>query len=133
MENEIEFIKVCNSNELIPKKGKLIKFDDDDDMQVAIFRINDKLYAVSNICPHRHAEEIYNGILTCQNEKNALDKIKEKDVVTCPLHGWSYFLDTGFNTNQKQGIKRIQTYQIFEKNNEIFIEKPKLEIPKWRE
>jgi|GEM_PF-266495 len=150
MENEVEFIKVCNSNELIPKKGKLIKFDEDDDMQVAIFRINDKLYAVSNICPHRHAEEIYNGILTCQSDEilkgqtndfsevinsaeKELEHETEKDVVTCPLHGWSYFLDSGFNTNPKQGIKRIKTYQIFEKNNEIYIEKPKLDIPKWRE
>lgn len=145
MESNIEFIKVCNSNELIPKKGKLIKFDEDDDMQIAIFRINENLYAVSNICPHRHAEEIYNGLLSCQTDENQINnKLEdseiqkestqktEKDVVTCPLHGWSYFLDTGYNTNPKQGIKRITTYQIFEKNGEIYIEKPKLDIPKWR-
>lgn len=136
-----QLIAVCNSNELFNKKGKLIKFDEDDDMQVAIFRIGEKLYCVSNICPHRHAEEIYNGLLTC--EVNKLDKtetlndnLKENDlsdVVTCPLHGWSYYLDSGFNTNPKQGIKRIKTYDIIEQNGIIYIEKPELDIPKWRQ
>lgn len=121
----ITFVSVCKSSELLNKKGKLVKFEEDDDMQVALFRIEGELFCVSNICPHRHAEEIYNGILTIEDNC--------KNVVTCPLHGWSYFLDTGFNTNPKQGIKRITTYQIKEIDGEIYIEKPKLEIPKWRQ
>ncbi|MFY8159738.1 MAG: Rieske (2Fe-2S) protein [Candidatus Kapaibacteriota bacterium] len=140
--NNKQLIPVCNSNELFNKKGKLIKFDEDDDMQVAIFRIGEKLYCVSNICPHRHAEEIYNGLLTCEVnklEKNVVPIENENnynelsDVVTCPLHGWSYYLDSGFNTNPKQGIKRIKTYDIIEQNGIIYIEKPELDIPKWRQ
>ena len=142
-----KLIPVCNSNELYNKKGKLIKFDEDDDMQVAVFRISEKLYCVSNICPHRHAEEIYNGLLTCevnkleqQNvinelnlEEDSLIETKLEDVVTCPLHGWSYYLESGYNTNPKQGIKRIKTYMIIEQNGVIYIEKPELDIPKWRQ
>lgn len=135
--NNKQLIPVCNSNELFNKKGKLIKFDEDDDMQVAIFRIGAKLYCVSNICPHRHAEEIYNGLLTCEVNKLEQQELLEEnilsDVVTCPLHGWSYYLDSGFNTNPKQGIKRIKTYDIIEQNGTIYIEKPELDIPKWRQ
>lgn len=135
--NDKVFVKVCKSNELINKKGKLFKFDEDDDMQVALFRIHDKLYCVSNICPHRHAEEIYNGLLSqieCDGDEQPENQTwaPSKDVVTCPLHGWSYFLENGYNVNQKQGIKRITTYSIFEENGYVFIEKPKLSIPKWR-
>lgn len=135
--NNKQLIPVCNANELFNKKGKLIKFDEDDDMQVAIFRIGEKLYCVSNICPHRHAEEIYNGLLTCEvNKLEQYELLEENilsDVVTCPLHGWSYYLDSGFNTNPKQGIKRIKTYDIIEQNGIIYIEKPELDIPKWRQ
>lgn len=116
----LEFAKVCKSEELFEKRGKHIQFKEDVDMQLAIFRIDGKLYALNNICPHRHAEEIYNGILI------GLE-------ISCPLHGWTYNICDGKNINQKQGIKSLETYQIFEENGYVFVEKPKKKIPKWRQ
>jgi len=116
----IEFVNVCSASEIFEKKGIKIQFDDDDDMQVAIIKFNGNLYCVDNICPHRHAEEIYNGILSEGN-------------VTCPLHGWTYSLKSGENTNPKQGLKKLCTYDVFEENGYIWIEKPALKIPKWRQ
>lgn len=114
------YVSVCTSNELIPKKGKKIKFEDDIDMEVSIFKIDNEYYCVSNICPHKHQPVIYKGII--------------KDcTVTCPAHSWTYDLKTGENTNKHQGIKQLKKYEIFEKDGDIYIEKPKLEIPKWRQ
>lgn len=113
-------VKVCRVEELIPEKGKKIKFDDDIDMEVSIFKINDKYYCVSNICPHKHQPLIYKGIV-------------KGCTVTCPAHGWTYDLETGDNTNRHQGIKKLKKYDIFEIDGYIYIEKPKLEIPKWRQ
>lgn len=114
------FVKVCREDELIPEKGKKIKFEDDIDMEVSIFKIDGELFCVSNICPHKHQPLIYKGII--------------KDcTVTCPAHGWTYDLKTGENTNKHQGIKYLKKYEIFVREGEIFIEKPKLEIPKWRQ
>lgn len=115
-----EFLAVGKKEEFANGKGIKIQFPDDDDMQVAVIRYQDEIYCLGNICPHRHAAEIYNGILTDGN-------------VTCPLHGWTYNLATGANTNLKQGIRSLKTYEVIEIDGIIYIEKPKLEIPKWRQ
>jgi nitrite reductase/ring-hydroxylating ferredoxin subunit len=116
----ITFVYICNSIDLKEGKGKRIEFKEDIDMQYAAFRLNNKLYCVSNICPHRHATRIFEGII-------------KGITVTCPLHGWTYSLETGENTNIKQGIKKLSKYQIFEENGKVFMEKPEVKIPKWRE
>lgn len=114
------FVSVCTSSELISEKGKKIKFEEDIDMEVSIFKIDNEYFCVSNICPHKHQPVIYKGII--------------KDcTVTCPAHGWTYDLKTGENTNKHQGIKQLKTYEVFEKDGEIYIEKPELVIPKWRQ
>jgi len=114
------FVHICNSDEIKEGKSKKIVFEDDIDMQYALFRINDKLYCVSNICPHRHATRIFEGIL-------------KKLTITCPLHGWTYSLETGENVNQKQGIKKLDKYEVFEENEKVFMEEPEIKIPKWRQ
>lgn len=114
-----KYLKVCNSNEVFEGKGKQIIFEGDDDFQLAIFRVNSKLFALENICPHRHADRIFEGI------------IKEHTVM-CPLHGWTYSLETGQNINQKQGIRSLKNYDVFEVDGYVYVEKPQFEIPKWR-
>ena len=118
--NDKEFVKVFSSKEIVEGKGKRYQFKDDIDMDVAIFRYEGKLYCVSNICPHKHQPDIYRGLL-----KNGR--------VTCPLHGWTYKLKNGEHVNKKQGIKSLKSYEVFEKNDSVYVEKPDLDIPKWRQ
>lgn len=118
--NGKEYLRICQSKELLNRKGMKIEFDDSDEVyQVAIFRINGKLFCVQNHCPHQHAPEIFNGVL-------------DDCVVTCPMHGWSYNLEDGINTNPRQGLRSLQTFEIIELNENIYIEKPNIPIPKWR-
>ncbi len=114
------YVYICDSDEAKEGKGLRIAFEQDVDMQFAVFRIKNNLYCVSNICPHRHATKIFEGII-------------KGLTVTCPLHGWTYSLVTGENTNTHQGIKRLNKYEIFEEDDKVFMEKPILKIPKWRE
>lgn len=109
------FVLVCNSDELREYKSKNIFFDEE--LQVAIFRIKEKLYAVSNICPHQHAAVICEGFI-------------EELTVTCPLHGWIYSLESGKALGSHAKLK---TYEVFEENNTIFLEKPVQKMPKWME
>ena len=118
--DNIKFIKVAESKNVYEKKGIKVQFEGDDDFQVAIIRYEGKLYCVDNICPHRHADKIFEGI------------IKDK-TVTCPLHGWTYSLETGENVDIKKGIKKLKTYLCFEEDGIIYIEEPKFKIPKWRQ
>lgn len=114
------FARICKSAELFEGKGKRFVFPEDIDMQVAIFRKDGKLFALSNICPHRHQDKIYEGILKNGN-------------VTCPAHGWTYNLATGENVDLRQGIKSLIKYDSFEEDGYIWVEKPDKDvIPAWR-
>jgi nitrite reductase/ring-hydroxylating ferredoxin subunit len=48
---------------------------------VAVFRLDDGLHAIDNLCLHQAGP-------LCEGEI-------EDDVVTCPWHGWSYDIRTG--------------------------------------
>lgn len=118
--NGKEFLKVFPSDELIDRRGKRIQYDNEDEVfEVAIFRIDGKLYCSQNHCPHQHAPRIFEGTLS-------------DTTVTCPLHGWSYQLKDGSNCDPRRGLKSLQTFDIFEKSGWIYIEVPNIQIPKWR-
>ncbi len=114
------FIIVCNSSDVFEGKGRQVKFPEDEDLQVALIRKNGKLFALHNICPHRHQDQIYNGIIRNMN-------------IMCPVHGWTYSLETGRNVNRRQGLKSLRRYDVFEKDGIVYLEKPEFEIPKWRQ
>lgn len=114
------YIKLIESSKIVEGRGYKFEFCDDIDLQIAVFRIDSVLYAVSNICPHRHAREIYKGIIDNCN-------------VVCPLHGWTYSLIDGKNINSRQGTKNLTKYDIMEIDNWIYLEKPEIIIPKWRD
>ena len=114
-----KFIEVCNSNDIFEKKGIKIQLPEDDDFQVAIFRVDGNLVCLDNICPHRHADRIHEGII-------------RDNTITCPLHGWTYSLKTGENVNKHQGLKNLNKYECVEKDGKVYIEEPKFEIPIWR-
>ncbi len=115
-----EYLIIAKSSDIIEKKGYKLAFSDDIDMQLAVFRIDNILYALSNICPHRHADRIFEGIIDRKN-------------IVCPLHGWTYSLESGMNIHQNRGTKNLTKYDIFESNGTVYLEKPELQIPKWRE
>jgi nitrite reductase [NAD(P)H] small subunit len=114
------FAMVCKSVDVYEGKGKQIKFPEDLDMQIALFRMKGIVYALENICPHRHADKIFDGII--------------KDMtVMCPLHGWTYEIDTGLNVIKQQGVKSLRKYEVFEEAGEVWVGKPKTDvIPMWR-
>lgn len=108
-----EFIRACALKEIPKRHGKTIYFDED--CQVAVFNVDDKLYAVNNICPHQHAPVIADGYI-------------EDCTVTCPLHGWVYDLATGKAIG---GNSRLKTYEIFLDGENVMLERPEPEEPTW--
>ena len=110
-----QYIQLCQSGDIFPQKGKNFYFDED--VQIAVFRDNHKLFAVSNICPHHYAAVICNGFL-------------EEKTVTCPLHGWIYSLESGKALGSNA---RLLTYHIFEDEGLVWLEQPKKTRPLWLE
>ena len=87
------FKKVCKVSDLKEKIGSRYFVDDED---VAVFKIDGEIFAVSNICPHQKAAIIYDGFV-------------EDKLVTCPAHGWQFSLETGIIPS---GVKGLSKYEV---------------------
>ena len=98
-----EFVKVCKKSEIPSDTGKLVQANGKD---IALFKAEDKIYALHPVCPHQGGPLDEGGIV---------DK-----VVTCPWHGWEFDVTTGtctFNDSVKQ-----PTFQVREEGEDVFVE-----------
>jgi NAD(P)H-dependent nitrite reductase small subunit len=105
------FIKVCSIKDLSEKKGKRFFINDTD---VALFKVDDEIYALSNVCPHQHTSVMYDGFL-------------EDDFIVCPSHGWKFNLKTG---RKPDGYKGLDKYEVIIKDELIYVKAEKKEL-KW--
>lgn len=106
-----EYVKTFKLSELPNKKGK--QFQLDDDHEIAVFKIYDKVYAVDNICPHNHVPQMFDGYI-------------DEMYVTCPIHGFKFHLETGEQPT-KIGCK-LKTYELKIEDDYVYIKKPKRKL-----
>ena len=95
------YTKVCTFSELKEKQGKRFLVNDVD---IAVFKVNEEVFAVSNTCPHQHTTIIYDGFV-------------EDGCVVCPAHGWIFNLKTG---KQPKGSRGLDTFPVKIINDEVF-------------
>ncbi len=105
------FIKICNVSDIYNGKGK--RFQLDDENEIAIFKVDGKVYVVDNICPHNHTSQIYDGYL-------------ENLYVACPVHGFQFHLETGEQPT-KMGC-RLRTFEVKISDDYIYVKKPAKKI-----
>jgi len=105
------FFKVCRLNDLSENSGKRFIVDDVD---IALFKVDNKIYALSNICPHQHSPLIYDGFL-------------EDGCVVCPAHGWMFSLETG---KTPTGQKGLNSFEVMVEKGEVFVKVFK-KVLKW--
>lgn len=110
-DNDNGFVKSVKISELANKHGKLFQLDDE--TEVAIFKVYDKVYIVDNVCPHNHAPLMHEGYI-------------ENMYVACPIHGFQFHLETGEQPH-KMGCK-LRTFEHKIENDFIYIKKPKKKI-----
>jgi NAD(P)H-dependent nitrite reductase small subunit len=85
-ENNFEY--VCSLEQLNEFEGKRFIINDVD---IAVFKVNNEVYALSNVCPHQHTTLIYDGYI-------------ENEYVVCPIHGWMFNLKTGKTPSCTHGL-----------------------------
>ncbi len=102
------FVKVARVGEIPDRKSKKILLGDE---EVALWRVDNHFYAVSNVCAHQHFSSLNKGILTGVH-------------VTCPFHGWTYDLATGCSTT---GNGRVKTYRVVVEGDAVFVQTPEAE------
>lgn len=96
------FTKLCKVSDLSDRQGKRFIVDD---TEVALFKVDDQIYALSNICPHQHTALIYDGFI-------------EDECVVCPAHGWKFELSSGKLNTGRNGLA---SYPVLIKEGDIFI------------
>jgi len=97
-----EFV-ACNIDEIKEWKGKRVVVDG---IEIALFKAEGKVYAISNVCPHNHFSMLHEG--------------EFKDcVVTCPMHGYSYDVRTGISVNASG---KVRTYGTEVRDGKVFVE-----------
>jgi nitrite reductase/ring-hydroxylating ferredoxin subunit len=105
------YISLCKISKLNNRRGKLFKIDDE--TEVALFKVNEEIYAVDNICPHNHTPRIYEGHV-------------DGMYVSCPEHGFSFHLETG-EQPAKAGC-RLRTFEVKILDEIIYVKKPDKKI-----
>ena len=106
-----EFTYICLLSELKENIGRKFIVDE---IEVAVFKINDEVFALSNICPHQQTHLIYDGFI-------------EEEFVVCPAHGWKFNLRTG---KKDSGSNGLQVYPVEIVDDKIFVKVTPKEL-KW--
>ncbi len=91
-------------------------------LEVAVFRVEDDLYAVSNYCVHQGGpacEGRVSGILTVDDEGELIYD-RNGEIVSCPWHGWEFDIRTGEHLANPR--YRLPTFDVLVHDGEIYIE-----------
>lgn len=90
---EISFTKICSVYDIEEDTGKRFIINE---TEIAVFKSDGNIFALSNICPHQQTALIYDGFI-------------EEGCVVCPAHGWKFDLRTG---NKKSGSRGLDSYEV---------------------
>ena len=102
IKKEKEFKRICAFSELKQNEGRRFIVEEVD---VAVFRVEDKVFALGNICPHQKSAIIHDGFL-------------EDGKVICPAHGWEFCLKDG---NQPTGRKGLDSFEVRIENGDVYV------------
>lgn len=93
LENTGDFVRICSVNEIEENRAKVVCLQDE---RIAIFKYDQKISAISNVCKHQ------NGPL---GEGRIID-----GCITCPWHGYQYLPHNG--SSPPPFKEKVATYQV---------------------
>ena len=96
------FTRICSIDDLVNKVGRRFIVND---IEVALFKINNEIFALSNVCPHQQTRLIYDGFI-------------EDEFVVCPAHGWKFNLRTG---KKDSGSNGLQIFPVQVIDDKVFV------------
>ena len=97
------FVRACRLSEIQPDRARIVCITGE---RIAIFRYDDKVSAVSNVCQHQ------NGPL---GEGKIVD-----GCITCPWHGYQYVPETG--ASPPPFTERIPTFNVRLHDGDVFVD-----------
>src|SRR5882724_5657129 len=107
------FTKLLAYSEIPEKSAKGLTLGD---AEIAVFKVEGRIHALKNVCPHQHFSLLHEGEI-CDG------------AVTCPMHGWTFDLATG---ESRTGQGKATVYPVQIKGNDILIDvETGLQAPTW--
>ena len=101
----MKYVKVALVSDLPERRGRRVSVKGE---EIALWRVDGKFYALQNVCSHQHFSVLHQGILS-------------GTTVACPMHGWTYSLETGI---AEAGNGRIKIFDVRVEGNDILVEEP---------
>jgi len=96
--------RLCKSSAVSSRRGTHVYVDIETD--IALFRVEETIHAVTNICPHKREPAIFDGFV-------------QDGTVVCPMHGWCFDIRTGKNTSAGASLT---VYPILEHDGWVWLE-----------
>lgn len=106
----------------IPEKDALIT--EAGGRPIGIFKVDDQIYAVKNVCPHKQAplaRGTVGGTMLPSDTPGELEFGLADKVLKCPWHGWEFDLETGkciFGVSDR----RVATYAVEVRDGQVYVE-----------
>lgn len=97
------FTKVARVGDVQVGRSKKVMVGD---LEIALWNAKGKIYAINNVCPHQHFSSLHEGTL-------------EGICVTCPMHGWTFSLETGEATS---GGGKAFVYTVEVRGDQVFVD-----------
>lgn len=97
-----EFHRVASVQDLDPGRGMVVVVKG---TRIALFNCDGTFYAIKNTCPHMGGE-LGEGYL-------------EKDIVTCPWHGWRFNVKTG--RNPEADVVGVRTFEVRVEGEDVLL------------
>ncbi|HEX9318622.1 MAG TPA: Rieske 2Fe-2S domain-containing protein [Nitrososphaeraceae archaeon] len=101
-------VYLCSVSNIHKGSSKVFSFFDQKGLkrEVALFNLNGNFYAISNVCQHKGGP-LSQGIL-------------EKNIVTCPWHGWKYNVRTGKPPHK--GGDSVDSFEVKSIGNKLYLD-----------
>jgi len=92
-----------------------------DGLEIAVFRIDGKYYALANYCVHQGGP-LCEGELTSRVtvDEDGWERIEEgESTVLCPWHGWMFDVTTGRSVDDERYA--VPTYDVEVEGGDVFV------------
>ncbi|MGD0591276.1 MAG: Rieske 2Fe-2S domain-containing protein [Bacteroidota bacterium] len=96
------FERIAALDEVTPARPKRVMVGE---REIVLFRVEDEIFAVENLCPHQQFSVFHQGVL-------------DGYIITCPMHAWSFDIRSG---RAVTGSGRIKTFELCVVGNEVLI------------
>jgi nitrite reductase (NAD(P)H) len=117
--SSLSWISVCDSKDLPDTESGSSATILVSDTQIALFRLNGKLFASQNMCGHKRAFVLSQGIVSTDSENNTY--------VSCPLHKRNYIIDAeseNSGTCKNDESQSLAVFDIKELDGKIYVKLP---------